>query len=225
MSYTLRPYQQEAVAPCFQIVSKSNAKAIGLKMYFTGEPCSNGHVWLKYTSSSCCFICSKLKLKSSKIVLGDEERLARKKELQKVRGRNYYEKNKQLVKDKAKEWKKENPEKLRQSWVNWRKKETSKTINFMRDSLRRVLLTEKKGRTEEILGYSRNQLKVHIEKQFQKGMTWGNHGDWHIDHITPISALLSQGITNPKVINCLTNLKPIWAKENLSKSNKVEYLI
>ena len=95
----------------------------------------------------------------------------------------------------------------------------------MRSSLRRVLKTENSGRTEHVLGYSRYELRSHIERQFLKGMSWDNHGEWHIDHITPISVFLEQGISDPRVINCLTNLKPIWAKDNLSKNNKLEYLI
>ena len=27
----------------------------------------------------------------------------------------------------------------------------------------------------------------HLEKQFTKGMTWENHGKWHIDHVIPDS--------------------------------------
>jgi len=207
---------------CYQIFSRKDAYSRNLKRYFTGEPCLHNHICERRTSSGACIICSATTENEYKSLY---ELNLRKKELQKIRAQNWYNKNKDLVKVNSKKWKKENPDKVKQSWANWRKKESSKAIIFMRDSLRRVLFTEKKGRTEEILGYSRNQLKTHIEKQFQKGMSWSNHGDWHIDHITPISVLLSQGVTDPKTINCLTNLKPIWARENLSKSNKVEYLI
>ena len=32
-----------------------------------------------------------------------------------------------------------------------------------------------------------SQLKEHIEKQFVDGMSWDNWGEWHIDHIKPVS--------------------------------------
>ena len=215
---------KESIMKCFHIISKSAAKSIGLKKYFTGKPCKYGHVDLRFTASNKCLSCHELTL-NRKPFVSDSEKAEKRKELQKERGRRYYEKNKQKVKDRSKVWKKSNPDKLKQSWSNWRKKDSSKAIMFMRSSLRRVLKTEKNGRTEHVLGYSRYELRSHIERQFLKGMSWDNHGEWHIDHITPISVFLEQGISDPRVINCLTNLKPIWAKDNLSKNNKLEYLI
>lgn len=103
-----------------------------------------------------------------------------------------------------------------------------KADKICRDMLRRVLLatrSDKECSTFEYLGYSQEQFKSHIEKQFKKGMDWKNHGDWHIDHIVPISQMIEQGITSPSDINCLTNLKPVWAKENLSKGDRRIYLI
>ena len=207
---------------CYLIVSRDTARNNNLKRYFTGEPCKNNHICERRTSSGVCIICN------AKTPMGQKslyEINLHKKELQKIRGKNWYQKNKKKTISRAKDWKKNNPDKLKQSWSNWRKKDSSKAIMFMRDSLRRVLKTEKNGRTEHILGYSRYELISHIERQFLKGMSWDNHGEWHIDHITPISVLLEQGISDPRVINCLTNLKPVWAKDNLSKNNKLEYLI
>jgi hypothetical protein len=78
--------------------------------------------------------------------------------------------------------------------------------------------TSKENNTNELLGYSALQLKEHIEKQFTDGMTWDNWGEWHIDHIKPVSKFdKSEKIT---IINSLDNLQPLWAKENLTKSNK-----
>jgi len=65
------------------------------------------------------------------------------------------------------------------------------------------------------LGWSPRQLKEHLEKQFQDGMTWENHGEWHIDHIQAV-ANFPKGTPLWK-INQLTNLQPLWAKENLRK--------
>lgn len=95
---------------------------------------------------------------------------------------------------------------------------------YMRKCVGRVLKS-KKGMSKDLLGYTSFELVSHIEKQFKKGMSWDSRADWHIDHIVPISWFLNVGENDPKVINALTNLRPLWASENLEKSDKREFLI
>lgn len=47
---------------------------------------------------------------------------------------------------------------------------------------------EKSNSTLNLTGCTIKELKNYLEEQFTEGMTWDNHGDWHIDHIKPISA-------------------------------------
>ena len=70
------------------------------------------------------------------------------------------------------------------------------------------------------LGYLSGDLKSHIEGMFLEGMSWGNHGEWHVDHIKSVSKFISDGIYDPCKINALSNLQPLWAKDNLSKASK-----
>lgn len=84
---------------------------------------------------------------------------------------------------------------------------------------------EKSGRTHEVLGYSVAELKEHISRQFTKGMSWENYGDWHIDHITSVSTFVKRGEKDPAVVNALANLRPMWAEENQKKRDKIYYLI
>jgi hypothetical protein len=49
-------------------------------------------------------------------------------------------------------------------------------------------------------------------------MNWFNHGEWHIDHIRPISSFDLD--TDPSIVNALDNLQPLWAIDNMKKSNK-----
>lgn len=94
---------------------------------------------------------------------------------------------------------------------------------FCRNSLRRCLVQKASRRTLDILSYSFDDLASHIEAQFSEGMNWENYGEWHIDHIDPLSAMLGRGERDPSIINALSNLRPLWAKENSSLGGKLRH--
>lgn len=143
------------------------------------------------------------------------------------RNKAYRDKNREKLSKGWLRWAKENPEKLRYIQKRYEAKPRYKMARFMRNSLYRILMGDSKNSaSSSILGYSASELRLHIEKQFMAGMSWENYGDvWHIDHIIPVSKLLSDGEDSPKAINCLSNLRPIYAKENLRKGSKVESLL
>ena len=89
-------------------------------------------------------------------------------------------------------------------------------------ALRRVGLI-KRSSTFTMLGYTPQDLADHLERQFVKGMTWDNRHKWHIDHIVPISTAETEA--DVIALNQLSNLRPIWAKDNLAKSDKRTHLI
>lgn len=86
--------------------------------------------------------------------------------------------------------------------------------SVLKSQLRRMGKT-KEGNTIDLLGYSALELKLHMESLFTEGMTWDNHGEWHIDHIKPLSSFNKE--THPSVVNALSNLQPLWAKDNRDK--------
>lgn len=51
-------------------------------------------------------------------------------------------------------------------------------------------------------------------------MSWSNYGDWHIDHIIPCAAFDLNDELEQKACFHYTNLQPMWAKENIQKSDK-----
>lgn len=80
---------------------------------------------------------------------------------------------------------------------------------------------KKEAHTVDLLGYSAMQLYRHISQNLKAGMTWERRGEWHIDHIKPVAQFVQEGITDPKFINALSNLRPLWKDENLRKSDKI----
>lgn len=82
----------------------------------------------------------------------------------------------------------------------------------------------KSSRTFDILGYTVDELMAHLEHQFQPGMTWENYGEWHIDHIIPLSA---HNYETPDDIDfkrawALSNLQPLWAEDNIKKGPRFD---
>ena len=71
------------------------------------------------------------------------------------------------------------------------------------------------------LGCSISEFKLYIENQFQSGMTWNNYGEWHIDHVIPLSKFNLTSETELKEACNYLNLQPLWAKDNIRKSNHV----
>ena len=102
--------------------------------------------------------------------------------------------------------------------------------NFkMRNTLRSRIWTVLKRRNTTRLGSTLTLLGVnsvetvikHIEKQFKNGMTWNNHGEWHLDHIKPCASF---DLTCPvQQLACFNykNLQPLEAFENMSKGAKI----
>lgn len=89
----------------------------------------------------------------------------------------------------------------------------------MLSSVMRRIGTKKETSTYEILGYSAEELRKHLESLFTDGMAWDNWGEWHIDHKIPISRFNKDD--DPKIVNSLNNLQPLWSIENIKKSNKI----
>jgi len=77
----------------------------------------------------------------------------------------------------------------------------------------------KKTKTYQILGCTFEEFKQHLEKKFTKNMTWENQGEWHLDHIYPIS--LAKDEEELIRLNHYTNFQPLWAIDNIKKGNKI----
>jgi len=74
----------------------------------------------------------------------------------------------------------------------------------------------------EIIGCSKAELRKHLERQFQNGMSWENYGAyWHVDHILPCASF--DHSDSQQVLKCWhwTNLRPLSAEDNAAKKDKI----
>lgn len=94
-------------------------------------------------------------------------------------------------------------------------------------SLHRTKDGKRRRPWESLVGYTCADLKAHLERQFTKGMKWSNFGKWHVDHIVPRSSFCFESASDPEFRACwaLTNLRPLWAPDNLSKHKRRTHLL
>lgn len=138
------------------------------------------------------------------------------KEAQKARGREHYKANKQ-------------------SYLDGNKRRVKQRIQTdpvfaLSTRIRSLIYVRiysggytKKSKSQEILGCTWEDFKRHIERQFLKGMSWDRLGEIHLDHIIPIATAKTE--EDVIALNHFTNIRPLWAKDNLSKGAQITHLI
>ena len=141
----------------------------------------------------------------------------------KKQNKNYWDRTKDVQSQKKKVWIKNNREKYNSYWTNRKNSDPEfKLLMNMRSRLcgyLKKLNITKKNKTFDIVGCSPEFLKEHLETQFTDGMSWDNRSEWHIDHIIPLSSAKTEDELY-KLCH-YTNLQPLWAEENMKKSNKI----
>ncbi len=121
-----------------------------------------------------------------------------------------YRKTEQYKEEKKLKKRERNNNRMSNPLYAFRKKLT----NNIRKSLTEQSYS-KNARAAEILGAEWEIVFEHFNKLFKEGMSWNNHGEWHIDHIIPLcSAKTEEEIIK---LNHYTNLQPLWGHENLIK--------
>lgn len=140
----------------------------------------------------------------------------------------YKEKYPEKQKESSKKWISNNREKRR--IISRRacaklKKTTKGYLNHKISNQIRLSIGRNKNRYhwESLVNYTVDDLKKHLEGLFVDGMSWDNRSEWHIDHKIPISAFNFEKPSDMDFKKCwaLSNLQPLWAKENLQKNNKL----
>jgi len=151
--------------------------------------------------------------------------------------KNYNKKYKHKFRDKlAKQkcvWLKVNPEKLQRVKANSRVRYTRwikikrqdpifRAVENLKHRIRTVIIRQyKQNSSLELFGCSVIEIRIYLESLFKEGMTWYNYGKWHIDHIIPCSSFDLTKVEEQEKCFHYTNLQPLWAIDNLRKSNKI----
>lgn len=168
----------------------------------------------------------KIKYPNNKSI-SDKKYNQKNKEKIRIKKSIYRNNNKEKYIEYNKQYNKENKEKINEIKRIYQKNKIKtdplfRLSRILRSRIQNAFKSKsfyKKKNTHQILGCDLSEAKEYIEKLFIKGMSWDNYGEWHIDHIIPLSyAKNEQEMIN---LNHYTNLRPIWAKENLKKGKKI----
>ena len=153
--------------------------------------------------------------------------------------REYRKKNPDKVKEyndktsrSRKEYYQKNKEKILKNVLKYRnlryKEDTMFRLNLnmassIRNSLRDNNISKGGRHWEDIVGYTVEKLKAHLERLFKHGMTWENREEWHIDHIIPLSFFKYNSVNDVEFKYCwsLNNLQPLWAEDNMKKADSL----
>lgn len=85
---------------------------------------------------------------------------------------------------------------------------------------RAILKSYKFTSVMNLIGCSIAELRTYLELKFLPGMTWDNYGQWHIDHIKPCASFNLALADEQRECFHFSNLQPLWAIDNIRKSNK-----
>ena len=165
------------------------------------------------------------------------------KEEIKVKNKQWREKNREYLKECHKEYKEKNPNFYKEYDKKYQKNNRKKLNEYKKERRKidpQIRLHEafstaiykalkKQGSSkngyswETIVNYTIQNLIEHLEQQFTERMTWDNYGKWHVDHIIPQSFFNFTSYEDDEFQKCwnLNNLQPLWAQDNLRKSNKL----
>jgi len=145
-----------------------------------------------------------------------------------TRVRQWYADNIEVQRERMKRKKMTNPGIYQTIQKHYREKKKNDVMYRINHSVRSGIRLSLKGNKENqhwenLVGYTLIELKKHLENLFTKGMSWINYGEWHVDHIIPISLWEFKIPKDREFKQCwaLANLQPLWASENFSKGNRI----
>ena len=114
--------------------------------------------------------------------------------------------------------------------VAWQKRQPKDSnFNIASNFRASVLYALKRGghrkntKTQILLGTDFKTARLYIESLFEEGMTWLNHGEWHLDHKQPCASFDLKCPVQQLACCYYKNLQPLWAIDNMKKGAKLNY--
>jgi len=140
--------------------------------------------------------------------------------------RNYYLKNSELLRQKSNNHRIKPENKIKRNKYSRDRKKIDSVFklrhsigNALLRSLKGIKKRKRKRPWESMLGYTKHDLKNHLEKQFSDNMSWSNWGSyWELDHIIPLSWFKTESQLI-KVGWRINNLQPLEKELNHAKHN------
>jgi len=177
--------------------------------------------------TSNCKSCLYEYRESRRVELADGAKIYRSKNKEKISEakKTHYRKNRDEILADSKLYQSKNKDKINARIK--KKRETNAEFRVsccLRKRLNRAIKGENKSAaTKELLGCTYKYVRQHLENQFTEGMSWDNHGlhGWHIDHIMPCASFDLSDPEQQRECFHYTNLQPLWAEDNLKKSDKI----
>lgn len=107
---------------------------------------------------------------------------------------------------------------------NWTNQPKNKLNWAVQDAVRKGLRPKiriRKSKYLDGLDFTMDELRIHLENQFEDWMNWNNHGLWHLDHIKPVASFNFISMEDEDFKKCwaLENLQPLKDTENMRKNN------
>lgn len=181
--------------------TRAEAKAAGVKYYFTGKPCSRGHIAPRATKGNCT-ICREEDWRAD----NERRKLQPKSEAAKAAGKRYYERNREAVIARAQarpdEEKRAYKKRYHERNPEYRKAQTSLRKRRHREATPSWVTPEQKKQMRSLYLEAQRLTKITGER-------------YVVDHIIPLISDEVCGLHVP------WNLRVITQEENLKKSNKL----
>ena len=214
-------------------VTEQEARELNQSNYFSGIPCSRGHIE-KRTTGGACQKCARIDGDKWKATPegkkytseASKKRWAdpKKRQQEQKRRREYAqtEEGKAKLNELSRKFYWNNREKrIKEKTARAKiRAQTEPAFKLRKLLQRRILLALKEQNstkdetTLKLVGCSMKNLLEHFESLFSENMTWDNHGEWHIDHIRPCSTFDLLNIEQQKLCFNWRNLQPLEAYEN-----------
>ena len=191
-----------------EIMSRKQAKELGLKTFFTGKPCPAGHVVYKYTGNGKCSDCAKAWLKENRDIV-------------QAAVRKYHETNKDKINSRKRQHAKENRDR-----INAKKRE-----NYHADP------TKSRQRNREWYQHNAEvaRIKVRVRSKHMKHATppWVDKAELisvyascppghQVDHFVPVRGILPDG-SRVSGLHVPWNLRHLPAELNAGRSNRLTW--